>query len=641
MGSPYLSQHRESDPQGKLIEVWVQERGKSEGSSVMEGIGVEQTRKITPRESGQTSTRSPLTREHGKPIKEAKQMMVEQTGAASHDIVAGWHDIDWKAVHRNVRRLQARIVKATKEGRWGKVKTLQRLLTHSYSGKALAVRRVTENTGGATPGVDGVIWDTPQKKATAIATLRQRGYHPQPLRRVYIPKRNGKKRPLGIPCVGCRALQALYLLALDPVAEATADPHSYGFRRERSTADAMKRCFLLFSRKHSPQWVLEGDIKGCFDAISHEWLLTHIPMEKAILEKWLKAGFMEKHVLYPTEAGTPQGGICSPVLANMALDGLERALRGVIRPTTRKGSKAQVHLIRYADDFLISGSSKEVLEQEVQPAVEQFLRERGLILSQEKTVITHIENGFDFLGQNVRKYHGKLLIKPSKESVQGLLEKVRTLVKANKQAPAGKLIVQLNPIIRGWALYHRHMASKRTFDFVDHAIFELLWQWAKRRHPKKGRRWVKEKYFHTIGQRQWVFAGEIEGRKGETLTVHLINAAQTRIQRHRLIQGEANPYDPAYEAYFDERMGLKWLQSWLKRRKLITLWNEQEGRCPVCDQKITKESGWHVHHILYRVYGGTDHLSNLLLLHPTCHRQVHHQQLDVTKPGTETCLEEA
>jgi len=243
-------------------------------------------------------------------------------------------------------------VKATKEGRWGKVKALQRLLTHSYSGKALAVRRVTENKGSATPGVDQVIWDTPQKKATAIATLRQRGYHPQPLRRVYIPKRNGKKRPLGIPCVGCRAMQALYLLALDPVAEATADPHSYGFRRERSTADAMKRCFLLFSRKHSPQWVLEGDIQGCFDAISHEWLLRHIPMEKTILKKWLKAGFMEKHVLYPTEAGTPQGGICSPVLANMALDGLERAWREVIRPTTRKGSKAQVHLIRYADDFL-------------------------------------------------------------------------------------------------------------------------------------------------------------------------------------------------------------------------------------------------------------------------------------------------
>jgi RNA-directed DNA polymerase len=596
---------------------------------------------MTPRESGQTSTRSLITREFGQPIKEAKQMTVEQTGAASHEIVEGWHDSDWKATNHNVRRLQARIVKATKEGKWGKVKALQRLLTHSFSGKAIAVRRVTENDGGATPGVDKIIWDTPEKKATAIATLKQRGYHPQPLRRVYIPKRNGKKRPLGIPCMRCRAMQALYLLALDPVAEVTADRQSYGFRRERSTADAMEKCFLIFSRKHSPQWVLEGDIKGCFDAISHAWLLTHIPMEKAILKKWLKAGFMEKHVLYPTEAGTPQGGICSPVLANMALDGLERALREVIRPTTRKGNKAKVHLIRYADDFLISGSSKEVLEQEVKPVVEEFMRKRGLELSQEKAVITHIENGFDFLGQNVRKYQGKLLIKPSKGSVQDLLEKVRKIVKENKQTPAGKLIVQLNPIIRGWALYHRHVASKGTFNKVDSAIFEMLWQWAKRRHPTKGRRWVKDKYFHVIGKRKWVFTGEVEGKKGETLTIHLQKAAATAIRRHRLIQGEANPYDPAYETYFDERIGLKWLQSWLNRRKLITLWRGQEGKCPICNQKITKETGWHVHHIVYRVYGGTDNLSNLLLLHPNCHRQVHHQKLDVTKPGTETCPREA
>jgi RNA-directed DNA polymerase len=596
---------------------------------------------ITLRESGQTSIWSLITREFGKPIKEAKQMTVDKTGAVSHELVEGWHDIDWKATNHNVRRLQARIVKATKEGKWGKVKALQRLLTHSFSGKALAVRRVTENDGGATPGVDKIIWDTPEKKATALATLKQRGYHPQPLRRVYILKRNGKKRPLGIPCMRCRAMQALYLLALDPIAETLADHQSYGFRKERSTADAMEKCFLIFSRKHSPQWVLEGDIKGCFDAISHEWLLTHIPMEKAILKKWLKAGFMEKHVLYSTEAGTPQGGICSPVLANMTLDGLEWALREVIRPTTRKGNKAKVHLIRYADDFLISGSSKEILELEVKPVVEQFMRERGLELSQEKTVITHVENGFDFLGQNVRKYQGKLLIKPSKGSVQDILEKVRKIVKGNKQTPAGKLIVQLNPIIRGWALYHRHVASKGTFNKVDSAIFETLWQWAKRRHPTKGRRWVKEKYFHIIGQRKWVFTGEVEGKKGETLTVHLQKAADTAIRRHRLIQGEANPYDPAYETYFDERIGLKWLQSWLNRRKLIALWRGQEGKCPICEQKITKETGWHIHHIVYRVYGGTDNLSNLLLLHPNCHRQVHHQKLDVMKPGTETCPREA
>ncbi len=294
-------------------------------------------------------------------------------------------------------------------------------------------------------------------------------------------------------------------------------------------------------------------------------------------------------------------------------------------------------------DFIITGNSQELLEKEVKPLVEDFMRERGLELSQEKTVITHIEDGFDFLGQHVRKYKEKLLIKPSKENVQQLIEKVRKIVKENKQAPAGQLIVQLNPIIRGWALYHRHVVSKATFNHVDSAIFEMLWRWAKRRHPNKGKRWIKEKYFYTIGNRRWVFSGTIEGKKGETLQVHLCKAATTLIRRHRLIKGEANPYDPAWEAYFDERLGWNWnwQQGELKRRKLIALWREQEGECPICDQKITEETGWHLHHILCRVYGGTDTLSNLLLLHPNCHRQVHSQKLDLTEPSAEKCPREA
>jgi RNA-directed DNA polymerase len=613
----------------------VKECGKSECSFVMKGREVASKDNITSRENGQTSTRSLITRKPGKPIKEAKQMTVEQTGAASHDFVEGWHDIHWKAIDQNVRRLQARIVKATKAGRWGKVKALQHLLTHSFSGKGVAVRRVTENDGSDTPGVDQIIWDTPEKKAQAVATLKQRGYHPQPLRRVYIAKRNGKKRPLGIPCMKCRAMQALYVLALDPVAETTADHQSYGFRKERSPADAMKRCFSLFSRGFSPQWALEGDIKGCFDAISHPWLLTHIPMEKAMLEKWLKAGVMEQDVLSPTEAGTPQGGICSPVLANMTLDGLERTLQEKYPVTTRRGRQAKVHLIRFADDFLISSSSKERLEQEVKPLVEQFMRERGLELSPEKTVITHIEDGFDFLGQHVRKYDRTLLVQPSKESVHNLLEKIRRTINDNKQTTAGKLIAQLNPIIRGWAMYHRHMASKKTFSKVDSAIFEMLWRWAKRRHPHKGRRWVKDKYFHEIGTRKWVFAGEIERKKGETLTICLAKASSIPIRRHRLIKGEANPYDPAWEAYFDQRLGARWQEHWLKRRKLIALWREQDGICPVCHQKITKDSGWCLYHILPRVSGGTEVMSNLLILHPSCWERVRYQKVKVTKSGAE------
>src|ERR1700693_59548 len=216
----------------------------------------------------------------------------ENAAGASFHAATDWHDIDWHAANRNVRRLQARIVQATKEKRWNKVKALQRLLTHSFSGKALAVRRVTENQGKNTPGVDRIIWNTPQKKLNAIYSLWQRDYHPQPLRRMYIPKKNGKRSPLGIPVMKCRSMQALYLLALDPVAETLADPNSYGFRPGRSTADAIEQCFKVLGKRASPQWILEGDIKGCFDAISHDWLLTHIPMEKAMLKKWLKAGYM-------------------------------------------------------------------------------------------------------------------------------------------------------------------------------------------------------------------------------------------------------------------------------------------------------------------------------------------------------------
>jgi RNA-directed DNA polymerase len=344
-------------------------------------------------------------------------MGVHPTGAVSHDNVEDWHSIDWQSAHKTVRRLQVRIVKATQEGRWGKVKALQRLLTHSYSAKALAVKRVTENQGKNTPSVDGELWNTPQKKLQAVRQLQKRGYRPQPLKRTYIPKSSDKtkKRPLGIPTLYDRAMQAVYLLALEPVAETTADTCSYGFRRERSTHDAIERCFNALARRNNAKWVMEGDIKACFDTISHEWLLTNVPVERSILRKWLKAGYLEKGKLFPTEEGTPQGGIISPVLANMALDGLEALLLKHFPKGLSQGKNALVNLVRYADDFVITGFSRELLENEVKPLVEAFLQERGLRLSPEKTLITHIDDGFDFLGQNVRKYKGKLLIKPARK----------------------------------------------------------------------------------------------------------------------------------------------------------------------------------------------------------------------------------
>ncbi|MQT77282.1 group II intron reverse transcriptase/maturase, partial [Pseudomonas helleri] len=381
------------------------------------------------------------------------------TGAPSH-AERMWLQANWGLIKEEVKRLQARIAKATMEGRWGKVKALQHLLTRSHSGKMLAVKRVTENRGKRTPGVDGKIWATPAAKWSGMESMRHRSYRALPLRRIYIPKSNGQKRPLGIPRMLCRSMQALWKLALEPVSESLADPNSYGFRPNRSTADAIEYCFITLAKRTSPVWVLEGDIRGCFDNFSHEWMLKNIPMDKTILRRWLQAGFIDEGTLFATQAGTPQGGIISPVIANMALDGLEAAVHASVGPTKRAREKSKINVVRYADDFVVTGISKEILEHSVLPAVRRFMAIRGLELSEEKTKITHIAEGFDFLGQNVRKYQGKLLIKPANKSVKALLGKVREIVKNNKSATQANLILQLNPIIRGWAMYHRHVVSK-------------------------------------------------------------------------------------------------------------------------------------------------------------------------------------
>ncbi len=585
---------------------------------------------IISRASGQTSIWSFITREPDQPSQEAMQMTAMQSlaGAASRPPTK-WHDIQWRAAHQNVRRLQARIVKATREGRHGKVKALQWLLTHSFSGKAIAVKRVTENQGKRTPGVDGQCWSTPAAKAKALQQLHRRGYRAQALRRVYIPKSNGKRRPLGIPTMKDRAQQSLYLLALDPIAETTGDPNSYGFRTGRATADAIEQSFQLLRRPNSAPWIWEGDIRSCFEQISHEWLLANIPMDKTILRQWLKAGFLENSVWAPTEAGTPQGGIISPALMNLTLDGLEERINAFCPPRLRaKGVK--LALVRYADDMIITSSSKELLEEQVVPAVISFLQERGLELSPEKTKLTHIKDGFDFLGQTIRKFNGKLLIKPARKSVSKLLDKVRAVIKANPQSKPEYLIKQLNPIIRGWANYHRHAVSKRIFTDVDYAIMQALRRWARRRHSHKRKDWVKRKYFQLADQ--FVFFGRATGKNGQTTIVRLFEAHRVPIQRHIKIRGDANPYDPEQAEYFERRLAEKWLQE-QHRPKLRTLWLQQRGACLVCAQPITRESGWHLHHLCPRAKGGADKLSNLVLLHPNCHRQVHSQNWKVVKPG--------
>jgi RNA-directed DNA polymerase len=485
-------------------------------------------------------------------------MNVDSSTCASLGKATHWDQIDWPKCERQVRRLQARIVKATREGRWNKVKALHRLLTCSFSGKALAVKRVTDSQGKRTPGVDRVTWTTPAAKLKALGSLQRRGYRPLPLRRVYIPKANGKQRPLGIPVMRDRAMQALHLLALEPIAETTADPNSYGFRPERSTADALQKCFQALCRGVSPQWVLEGDIEGCYDHISHEWMLRHVPTDKAVLRQWLKAGYVENRTLFPTEAGTPQGGVISPTLANLTLDGLEPLLAQHFPRGKRKDGKPwspKVNLVRYADDFIITGDSRELLEKEVRPLVEAFLKERGLRLSPDKTRVTHIDEGFDFLGQNLRKYGGKPLVKPSRKNTHAFLEKVRGVIGANLSVNQMVLIGLLNPVIRGWANYHRHCVAAETFYRVDHEIWRRLWQWARRRHPHQSRQWVKDRYFPVLGQRAWTFAAKTGQRtpEGQPVWMKLVYASDTRIKRHIKIRQDANPFDSQWRSYFEER----------------------------------------------------------------------------------------
>ena len=320
-----------------------------------------------------------------------------------------WKSIDWKKAEAEVNRLQARIAKATQEKKWNTVKRLQYLLTHSYHAKALAVRKVTTNKGKNTPGMDRELWSTPASKMRGVLTLTDTGYKAKPLRRVYIEKKGKKaKRPLGIPCMYDRAMQALYALALDPVSETTADTKSFGFRKGRCAQDACEYIFTALSRSFSPQWVLEGDIIGCFDHISHDWLIEHIPMDKSVLKQFLKAGFVFQRELFPTDEGTPQGGVISPILANMALDGMQKVLSDRFH-TNRLGNvdfrfknAHKVNLVRYADDFIVTAATKEIAE-EAKEIIRDFLQTRGLELSEEKTVITHIDDGFDMLGLDIPK----------------------------------------------------------------------------------------------------------------------------------------------------------------------------------------------------------------------------------------------
>jgi len=545
----------------------------------------------------------------------------ELTGAQHKHL--DWDSIDWPELQKLVNRAQTRIARAALDSDLAKVKNLQRMLVHSFAAKAIAVRHVTSTTGGKTPGIDGEIWDTPQKKMSGVLGLTKKGYNPKPLKRVYIDKgkKDGSKRPLGIPTIYDRAMQRLYALALEPVAETWADRNSFGFRRKRSAKDACEKVFTALCRKNQAQWIIEADIKGFFDNISHQWMLDNIPMDKNILRKFLMAGYVDGNQLYPTEEGTPQGGNISPILANMTLDGLEHMLHDRYwrcSPTSQINvgyNRHKVHFVRFADDFIITGDTRETCE-EILALIKPFLKERGVELSEEKTVITHIDDGFDFLGWNFRKYSGKLLIKPSKKSIKKVLRKVRDIINDNQTASQRELVRQLNPVIRGWRNYHNHVVATKAFGYVHNATFESLWHWAIRRHKSEGKRWIKDRYWHTVDNDKWVFYDDSDeiGKHNP----RLIRISNTKIARHSKLQTSRNPFLDG--EYFEKRallLGAKRLTG-----KFKDIWHRQQGKCLYCNQPMFMDS-IDIHHNWPATWGGADGVTNLVYLHRLCHKSYH------------------
>lgn len=529
-----------------------------------------------------------------------------------HKTFTDWYSIDWAKVEKEVNRLQVRIAKATLNKKWNDVKRLQYLLTHSYYAKLLAVKKVTSNKGKNTAGVDKEIWSTPMSKLKGAISLTDKNYKAKPLRRTYIDKKGKKeKRPLGIPTMYDRAMQALYALSLDPVSESTADRKSFGFRKGRSCHDACEYIFTALSKKYCAEWVLEGDIKGCFDNISHDWLIENIPMDKSVLKQFLKAGYIFKGELFPTEDGTPQGGVISPILANMALDGIEELLVKHFHYGTKNKvdlkvkNENKVNFIRYADDFIVTAKSPEVA-LEVKRVIRDFLKTRGLELSEEKTTIVNINDGFDFLGWTFRKFKGKLIVKPSKKSIKNFVSSLSETILGRGKAWRQKLLIErLNQQIRGWANYHQSVVASETFSYIDFVLFNLLYRWAKRRHPKKGKWFITTKYWHRYENRSWVFSEE---------NTRLIRVDNIPIVRHTKVRMEANPYIDI--EYFKERKfqrGVKRLSG-----KFKEIWRNQKGCCYHCGLEMDIADERDIFFKKPISQGGNEMISNMAYVHSSC-----------------------
>ena len=543
-----------------------------------------------------------------------------------------WHDVNWRKANRIVRQLRQRIFKATQNGDLKRVCSLQRLMLRSYSNVLLSVRKATQdNQGKKTAGVDRVLVKTPlqRMKLALDLAINNNDWQPKPTRRVYIPKSNGKNRPLGIPTIRDRCLQAIVKNALEPHWEAHFEGCSYGFRPGRSVHDAIGKIYTSTCPHRTKKWIVDADISGCFDNIDHNNLMKSIGNFPArrLISAWLKSGYMDGSSFHKTDTGTPQGGIISPLLANIALNGLEKHLG--VKYNYRGESSGKRILVRYADDFVILCES-EADALKAKQATEEWLKLKGLELSKEKTKIVHISEGFDFLGFNIRQYKvkntqtgWKLLIKPSNKFVKETKSKIRKTFLEHHGQTVGLLIAKINPIIRGIAEYCRKVVSSETFSDLDRYLFIRQRRYASRMHPNKPTYWKNGKYWGKLNlsrNSKWDFGDKKIG-------AYMLKFSWYNIERHVMVAKTASPDDPELKDYWEKRWKTKAKSEATRYNKTKEkVANLQGYKCTVCGESLFNDEPIDLHHIIPRINGGKDEIGNLIWVHQYCHHKIHHQK---------------